>query len=260
MAIDWWDRPDVKKCLQYFYNILDNNTFTIVGRRFGKLIVANDDVINTLDRFKPIEYIGFGLCGWPSPELVLNQWSKRTRVDIDLDNFPYAHQDLLRLREWAQEHNLEFMAYFTGSRGYRVCLGKTDIPIFQVREELARFREMLRLWTLDIVPYTIGVGGWSQPPGGLNRKSDLPLFILEKTPRAHYDVFQEAILIRDDRKSLYTPNDPLNGDEFIKCVREMYEGLEDKERRRVEVRARRFVAKRVTKPIYYEYGYRYETT
>ena len=260
MAVDWWDRSDVKKCLQYFYNILESSTFTIVGRRFGKLIVANDDVVNTLDRFKPIKYIGFGLCGWPNPELVLNEWSKQTRIDVDLDNFPYAHKDLLSLRKWSQEHDLDFIVYFTGSRGYRVCFGKADIPVYQVREELSRFREILKLWSLDIIPYTIGVGGWSQPPGGLNRKSDLPLFIVEKIPLTHYTVFQEAISIRDGKQDLYIPNDPLKGDEFIKCVRETYEGLKEKERRTVEVRARRFLAKRVATPTYYEYGYPYKTT
>ena len=106
---------------------------------------------------------------------------------------------------------------------------------------MSRFREILKLWSLDIVPYTIGVGGWSQPPGGLNRKSDLPLFILEKVPSAHY-----------------TPDDPLNGDEFIKCVSETYQGLNKEERKMVEVRARKFLAKRITTPSYYEYGY--ETT
>jgi len=98
---DWWDRKDVERSLQFFYNVLGNSTFTLVGRRFGNLIVVEDNIVDTLKRFKPINYIGIGLCGWARPQLVLNDWSKCTRIGIDLDNFPYAHNDLLTLKKWS---------------------------------------------------------------------------------------------------------------------------------------------------------------
>lgn len=256
--VNWWDRKDVVQSLQFFYKILDSTTFTLVGRRFGNLVVIDDNIAITLKKFKPIKFIGIGLCGWSEPKSVLNEQSKYTRIDVDLDNFPYAHNDLLKLKEWSERKNLKFIAYFTGSRGYRVCFGKTEEPIHKVRFELARLREMLSLWSLDIIPYWFGVVGWSQPPGGLHRKSDLPLFILEEIPKEYYDVFSNALEIRAGKKQLFVPNCSLDGNKFIEKIREMYEELENEQKKKIDARVRRFIAMKTIIPayrqIYHMYG------
>lgn len=249
LLTNWWDRKDVEKSLQFFYNILGGSTFTLVGRRFGNLIVVDDNIVDTLNRFKPINYIGIGLCGWSRPELVLNEWAKCTRIDIDLDNFPYAHEDLLTLKKWSEKNKLNFIVYFTGSRGYRICFGRANSPIYEVVVELARLREMLSLWSLDIIPYRLGPNGWSQPPGGLHRKSDLPLFILDDIPSKYFDVFSKALAIRSGKEKLFVPNCSFGGDDFVKSVRKMYEELEEEKKKKIGAKARKFIATK-TAPTY----------
>jgi len=108
---------------------------------------------------------------------------------------------------------------------------------------------MLRLWSLDIIPYRLGPNGWSQPPGGLHRKSDLPLFILKDIPAKYYDAFSKALTIRSGKEELFVPNCSFHGDDFIKSVKKMYEKLEEKDKEKIKAKAKKFIATK-TAPTY----------
>ncbi|MBM1155028.1 hypothetical protein DRN94_004045, partial [archaeon] len=230
---------DVKKSLQFYHRLFGGSIFIVIGRRRGVLRVPTDNPLHEISVYKPLSYIGFSVCIWQKREDVLNAPIDGVAVEIDLDNFPLAHKDLLRIRKWCEEHGINYVPYFTGSRGYRVCLGRARVSqVAQVVWAIAMFREVHKLWSVDIRLYRHGVLSWIQPPGGLHRKSGLPLFILESIPETYAPVFEEATKVLTGKKQLYVPDVSLNGDEFLKIVQEEYEELphERKElaKRRVE--------------------------
>lgn len=252
MASGWWEREDVTRCVQSFYDILQGTTFTNVGRRFMGFTVVDNDISRVISMFKPFRYLGFGLCGWPNPQSVFNEASVFTRIDFDLDDLPHSHNDLLTLLKWSEERGLDYLVYFTGSRGYRVCFGKADIELRKASKKVSMLREMLKIWSLDLVPYRIGIAGWSQSPGTLHRKSSLPAFILEKPPARYFDIFKEAIAILEGREELKVHGRPLDGNKLIKSIDEAFDALKDEEKKRMETRAISFLRKRISVPLYYQ--------
>ncbi|MBA7501476.1 hypothetical protein ES706_00046 [subsurface metagenome] len=263
MPIEWWQREDVKSCLKWFYDKLCKSTFTLVYRkkllpigpaplfRPMPLVIANDDVLKIIDDYDP-RFVCFGLYVWGSQQETLGKLPTSVRVEADLDKFPYAHKDVQKIEKWCNEHTVGFLTYFTGSKGYRVCLGKAGVrtmnDIRHIVERVYVMGELANAVTLDLAPYELG---WIQPPANLHRDSGLPSFIVDKIPDNHPSVFQEASAILMGKKKVYTPTTPPpDGNSFIKCIDDILEEMEDKEREELETKIMDRVERHIERILY----------
>ena len=248
MPIEWWHREDVKSCLKWFYDKLCKSTFTFIQRKkllpIGPLplfrplplIIANDDVLKIINDYNP-RFVCFGLYVWEKQQDTLGKLPTSVRLEADLDKFPYAHKDAQKIEKWCNEHTVGFLTYFTGSKGYRICLGKADVHTMNdIKNIVGKLYLMGELAggaaTLDIAPYGLG---WIQPPANLHRDSGLPSFIIDKIPSDHPSVFQEASAILAGDRKIHTPTTPPpDGNSFIKCIDDILKEMKDKDREGLE--------------------------
>lgn len=253
---DWWKRDDVRDCLQYFYEILaDASRFIIVGKRMGEFRTVEKNIKVVFNRFSPVRYIGFSICGWKNTSAVLEKPPSCVDVEMDLDNFPYAFNDARKLAKWCDDKGLNYLMYFTGSRGVRLCVGKTKMKQSDVRYWLAQLGGMLKIWSLDIWPYG-GWDRWFQTPGTIHRKSGLPLFVMDHVPSSFTDAFSRAIEILKCKKLTVPKLQPqnLNGDKFLGAVKSKFKALAEKDKKRVRQLAKRFIIRKVYR-VGYKPGY-----
>jgi len=254
--MNWWDREDVRTVLRSFYNMLSPDTrLIIVGRRYGELRFPTRNLDYVLDVFKPIRYIGYSLQGWSKEEDVLHKDPLSIEICFDLDNFPYAFDDMLTLTKWAREYGLGCVAYFTGSRGIRVSFGKATVTSSGAVRSIGALAAILRLRTVDLAPYLTS-NGWIQPAGTLHRKSGLPLFSFdEEDVKSYEDLFRIASEILKGSRNMIKPEiDKLNGDKLVEMVNEALDKLSESQLTKVRQLIDRYVARAMTK---YHFRVRY---